>query len=135
MCWSCCNAIKIWRGRWGQRTAAAMPLHDAPHRRQTDAVPFELRLIVQALERPEQLVGVGRIESGAIVGQGETGYFGIDQRLQADPGRIGIAGRPFLPGPSGEAADAAAPFRPVGFSALIDRETTPGTALSSLSSM
>src|SRR4051812_3549125 len=40
--------------------------------RQADAGPFELILPVQALEHAEQLVRVGRVEAGAVVGHGEA---------------------------------------------------------------
>src|SRR5688500_1210337 len=46
---------------------SAQPVDDALHRRQPDAGPRELAGEVEALERPEQPVRVGHVETGAVV--------------------------------------------------------------------
>jgi hypothetical protein len=45
---------------------AAVAFDDALGRRQANALPRERRIVVQALERTEQLVRVGRIEAHAV---------------------------------------------------------------------
>ena len=67
---------------WRSRTA---------HRRQADAVPGERLLRVQALERAEQLVGIVRVETGAVVLDHER----MVVAMQADARRI--RGRGELP--------------------------------------
>jgi len=46
---------------------AAVPVHDALHRREADAGPLELIGAVQPLKGAEQPVGVGHVEAGAVV--------------------------------------------------------------------
>src|SRR3546814_6023854 len=48
-----------------------MALDDALDRRQADAVAVELLLVVQALERTEQLAGIFGREAGTVVGDVE----------------------------------------------------------------
>src|SRR3546814_15325124 len=50
---------------------SAMALDDALDRRQADAVAVELLLVVQALERTEQLAGIFGREAGTVVGDVE----------------------------------------------------------------
>src|SRR5881397_4254907 len=50
---------------------AAVPGDDAPHRRETDAGALEFGRGVQALEHPEQLVGVPHVEAGPVVADQE----------------------------------------------------------------
>ena len=50
---------------------AAVALDDALDRRQADAVARELLLVMQPLERPEQLVDVLLVESRAVVADEE----------------------------------------------------------------
>ena len=47
--------------------AAAVAMDDPLHRRQADPGALELGLVVQPLERSEQLVGVRHVESRAVV--------------------------------------------------------------------
>lgn len=51
--------------------ATAVALDHASHRRQADAVAFEVALHMQTLERREQPVCVGHVEAGAVVGHVE----------------------------------------------------------------
>ena len=67
-----------------------MPLDDATHRREADAIARELFLTVQALERPEQLVGVFRRESGPVVADEELAIAGASKRLRGSNSRVRV---------------------------------------------
>src|SRR5690606_30288627 len=64
-----CEGCTAVRCAFGGDTAAVSS-HDALHERKADAGARELRVGVQALERAEKLVGITRLEAGAVVAHG-----------------------------------------------------------------
>src|SRR6476620_6578916 len=65
---------------------AAMAFDYALGRRQADALARELRIVVQALERAEQLVRVRWIEAHAVVADVERKAVGLHAELDAPVG-------------------------------------------------
>src|SRR5690606_881474 len=82
----------------GGADGAAVAFGDALDRRQADAVARELFLRMQALERTEQLVGVGGREAGAVVAHEELVAVApdLDACLRAVAGELPGVGQQVL---------------------------------------